>query len=159
VRSDYIKPSITQALAARLIAAVEAERPIQICECRRIYISRQKANSRRVLNEDAVMELLGRYGFQKVVLEDLSLTEAAQMYRNATHIIGVHGSGLTNLIFTANAYVLELFSTGHGIRPEYFQLASIRQCSYYHYVCRSENPSGDVIVDPSILESFVSMAT
>jgi capsular polysaccharide biosynthesis protein len=57
----------------------------------------------------------------------LTLEEQIDLFSNATHVIGVHGAGLTNLIHARTAAVLELFAENHGLRPDYFQIRCIHE--------------------------------
>lgn len=65
----------------------------------KIYLSRSRVNTRKVLNEDKVILFLKRYGFECVHNEDLTTDEQINMFQNATHIISCHGSQLTNIVF------------------------------------------------------------
>lgn len=67
---------------------------------KRIYISRQKATGRRVVNEKHLESLLHEFGFEIFVCEQLSLAEQIQLFSNAEAIIGPHGAGLTNMIYS-----------------------------------------------------------
>lgn len=66
---------------------------------KKIYLSRSRVNTRKVLNEDEVVAFLERYGFKCIHNEDLSTDEQIYLFQNATHIISCHGSQLTNIIF------------------------------------------------------------
>jgi capsular polysaccharide biosynthesis protein len=68
---------------------------------RRLYVSRWDApmDSRRVVNEDAVMDLLHGYGFEARTLTDLPMSGQAALFAGADHIVSPHGAGLTNIIF------------------------------------------------------------
>lgn len=82
----------------------------------RIYISRSKAGYRRLFNEAEVLVLLQAYGFVSVALEDLSLDEQINLFRNAKAIVAPHGSGFTNILFCQpGTQVVELVS------PHYFR--------------------------------------
>jgi capsular polysaccharide biosynthesis protein len=75
---------------------------------RRIYIAR-RGHKRVLVNEDEVIEALGRYGFVPVQLEDLSLAAQIALFRDAEGIVAPHGAGLTNLLFAPDTCsVLEL---------------------------------------------------
>jgi len=77
----------------------------------RIHISRAKAAGRRVRNNSALQRLLGRYGFTRVVLEQLSVQEQIAMVARADVIVGEHGAGLSHLVFARpGARVVELAS-------------------------------------------------
>lgn len=64
-----------------------------------IYISRKKAASRRIVNENDFLPLLKERGFQEVVLEDLHWEEQIRLFFGATAIMGAHGAGLINMMF------------------------------------------------------------
>lgn len=66
---------------------------------KRIYLSRSRVNTRKVLNETEVVSFLKNYGFECIHNEDLSTDEQIALFKNATHIISCHGSQLTNIIF------------------------------------------------------------
>jgi len=74
-------------------------RQISIEGGRRLYISRAKAPLRRVLNEHEVEKLLGKYGFETILAEDLSYSQQTEIFSQASHVIGAHGAGLTNILF------------------------------------------------------------
>lgn len=66
---------------------------------RKIYLSREFAGHRRILNEYDVSCLLGKYGYETVCNEELSMKEQIMMYSETSHLIGMHGAGLTNLLY------------------------------------------------------------
>ena len=77
----------------------------------KIYISRDKARARNVVNESELINLLENHGFRTVYLEDLSFLEQVSLFSSARFIVSPHGAGLTNLIFCRpRTKVLELFS-------------------------------------------------
>jgi capsular polysaccharide biosynthesis protein len=64
----------------------------------KIYILRQ-AKARGVVNEDEVVEFLSEHGWTAVSPENLSLVQQIQMFASARAICGVHGAGLTNMVW------------------------------------------------------------
>jgi capsular polysaccharide biosynthesis protein len=74
-----------------------------------LYISRSDAPSRRVVNEAEVLAALKPFGVQSVTLSGLSFDEQRALFAEAGFIIGPHGAGLTNSLFSPNdAHVIEL---------------------------------------------------
>jgi hypothetical protein len=64
---------------------------------KRIYISRNDARLRRVLNErDILPELEGR-GYERVTLRGMPLPRQAALFLNAEAVAGPHGAGLTHI--------------------------------------------------------------
>ena len=67
-------------------------------ERKRYFISRSDAQARRVVNEDAVVELLSsKYGFERLVLGGLSLQEKLNAYASADIIVTSTGANLTHV--------------------------------------------------------------
>lgn len=100
----------------------------------RIYVSRNKAHHRRLLNESEVMDRLQALDFQLVELETLSVAEQISLFAHAKVIIAPHGGGLTNLIFcTPGTTVIELFSKNY-IRHYYWQVSQQLGLNHYYAV-------------------------
>ena len=101
---------------------------------RKIYISRSKASLRRILNEKEVTQFLTNKGFQILHLEELSPREQAVIFHQAKIIVGPHGSGFANLIFSkVNTKVVEI---DHGLpgreqRSYYKHMAKEMNCRYF----------------------------
>ncbi|MEI9919954.1 MAG: glycosyltransferase family 61 protein [Bacteroidota bacterium] len=72
----------------------------------RIYISRRLAAKRKISNEAAVIEILERHRFRIVDCEKLSFVEQRDMASNANVLIGLHGAGLTNMLFMGEGKLL-----------------------------------------------------
>jgi hypothetical protein len=80
---------------------------------RRFYISRRSwihgetqnmgtnyTTRRKCMNEDAVVELLARYGIEEVFTELLTTQEKIRYFANAELVVGVIGGGMCNLLFS-----------------------------------------------------------
>ena len=65
-----------------------------------LYVTRRDARYRRVLNEPEVEAELARLGFRTVVPSDLTLQEQMALFSGARLVVGPHGAGLTNLVWT-----------------------------------------------------------
>lgn len=75
----------------------------------KVYISRSMASKRRILNEEKLLECVDSYGFKVVHSEKLSFEEQIDLFSNVSQIIGAHGAGLTNMLFSNHCSVVELF--------------------------------------------------
>jgi capsular polysaccharide biosynthesis protein len=103
---------------------------------RRIYVSREDAASRRLLNEDAVLAALAPHGFEKVVVSTLPLAEQLRTFAESEAIVAPHGGGLTSLLAARNATVVELF--GHDyVNGCYYAMADQLRLPYWYLVGRS----------------------
>jgi capsular polysaccharide biosynthesis protein len=67
---------------------------------RRVYISRAKAGRRQVTNEKQVVPVMRQHGFDVLCCEDLSLADQVRTFAQAQVVLGPHGAGLTNILYT-----------------------------------------------------------
>ena len=125
---------------------------------KKILISRNDSSSRRLLNQFAVENKLGPE-FKTISLSSMGLVDQMAIFKNATHIIAVHGSGLTNLIHSQGAYVLESHSDGHLIRPDFFQICGMNDLNYYFEVCNSVTPQNDIVVPLETIQKFIELSS
>ncbi len=129
---------------------------------KKIYISRSKAASRHISNEGKVIELLKSFGFALLHLEDLSVFDQAQTFYNTKIIVGLHGSGFANLIFSQpGTTVIEI---DHGLEGEdqrsYFKrFAALMDCNYIPFYADQvgeEDLEKDIHVDIAAFEELMS---
>jgi len=77
---------------------------------KKIFISRQNAPYRKIINEDEIFAKFKELGFKRYILENLSFLDQVSLFNNANIIVGAHGAGLTNLIFAKQKIpVIEIF--------------------------------------------------
>ena len=76
---------------------------------KKIYVSRKLAVKRHLANEQEFLGLLKEHKFYKFYLEQMSVREQIELFRSASHVIGAHGAGLTNVLFSsAEVKILEI---------------------------------------------------
>lgn len=109
----------------------------------RVLISRADADSRRIVNREAVIDGLSELGFEPYVLSELDFFEQQRLFSTAETIVGTHGAGLTNLIYASDATVLELF--GDYLVAVYYEMSQYVGHKYGCLKCDSAN--GDIYVD------------
>jgi len=124
---------------------------------KRIFLSRKGATNRNVVNEEEVMALLEPHGFVAVRGDRLCLADQISIFRGASHIIAPHGGALTNLMHARGGHLLELFQADHGVRPEFFQLATINGLSYRFLLCPNVAGANDIQVDVERLKEWLAM--
>ena len=84
---------------------------------RRLYISREDATSRRIINEKDLVKELVLHGFEVVTLSGMSFAHQVRLFNEAEIIVGPHGAGFTNAVFAQpGATLIELLSPNwmHG---------------------------------------------
>ncbi|RAJ11091.1 uncharacterized protein DUF563 [Chitinophaga skermanii] len=119
---------------------------------RKIYISREKAQKRKISNEQAVQTLVKQYGYEVHVMEDYSLTQQIEILSSANSVIGLHGAGLTNMLFMpAGSKVLEIRNEGDNKLNCFYYLASNLQHQYYYLTAKGDKADTyDVIVEVDV---------
>ena len=121
----------------------------------RIFISRQNAGGRRIINESEVMEILSKYGFKLVFLESMSVVEQAKLMASAQVIISPHGSGLTNIVFCQpGTKIIELFSSAY-INECYWTLSNQCSLKHYHWISNASLKSEKIISPLGAVDFFV----
>jgi tetratricopeptide (TPR) repeat protein len=109
-------------------------------EFKRLYISRDRAENRRIINEEEVLAVLTEFGFQSVTLESMSVQQQAALLSQAQIIVSAHGSGLTNLVFcNPGTQVIEIFSPNY-VYPCYWLLSNLAGLDYSYIL--GEMPEG-----------------
>ena len=66
---------------------------------KKIYVTREDSNYRKILNEGDVVTLLRENGYRIINPQLYEIDEQIEIFSNADKIIAPHGSNLTNIIF------------------------------------------------------------
>ncbi len=107
---------------------------------KRVYISRAKADKRKVMNEADVVSLLESYGFVSLCFEDINWQEQAAISLNTQYLVSIHGAGMVNMLFMEKkTSVLELRREDDTHNNCYFALASALDIEYYYQVCEADS--------------------
>lgn len=102
----------------------------------RVFIKRPKGR-RGIVNSAEISLILKKYNFIEVELEKMTINEQIQLFYQANFIIGCHGAGLSNLVFSKpSTKVIELAHCGYLI-PTYFILAN--RLNLIHSILLDEN--------------------
>lgn len=125
---------------------------------RRLFIARRPGgNGRHILNDEAVMNVLTPLGFERILLEDLQITQQIAAFAEAECVVAAHGAGLANLLFSSNASVVELFP-GRTLWPHACFLSRTGN-HRYQYICHhAKGRADDFHVDIPALKAAVSRA-
>src|SRR5262249_28979662 len=113
---------------------------------RRIYISRNDAHLRRVLNEKELLPHLQAAGFERFVLKGMPIAKQVQLFRRAEAVLAPHGAGLAHITWCrANTKVIEFFPDPQGPRgrvknasADYWLISKIHDLDY---ACHFGGPS------------------
>jgi hypothetical protein len=111
----------------------------------RIYVSRDDALVRKVVNSKEVDALMSEFGFRKVVMSGMTVSEQAIIFSSASVIVGLHGAALANVAFCRRgATLLEIFMDGWFTKA-YFNIARQLEMSYGCFL--AENLGGHMRID------------
>lgn len=163
-------PEIVKAFARKVVDGLKSDEPVDTRR-RRVFISRQKFDTpkRRIANIDVIEPLLQSYGFEPVILEDLSVIEQIRLFSQAEAVIGVHGAGLANMMFSPPDCRMLLLENPRnisvGLSRMFSELAVV--CGLRHQVISVDEEivegvdyssfgnvhNRDIIVDPNVLKA------
>jgi hypothetical protein len=103
---------------------------------RRLYLRRGVAR-RAVVNEDDVLALVERAGFEIVTAIGMTTREQAALMATAEVVVAAHGSALANLVFCRpGTVVIDLMPT--NMRSDEFALMATRLGLDYHLIMGTE---------------------
>jgi len=96
-----------------------------------IWISRKGQQTRNINWEDEILKLFPN--MESVDLAALTTDETIMKMQEATHVIGPHGAGLSNLyLCRPGTKVLEIFPNGAFFQPCYSRLSNV--CLFEHHI-------------------------
>ncbi|MEL7035232.1 MAG: glycosyltransferase family 61 protein [Cyanobacteria bacterium J06592_8] len=123
----------------------------------RIFISRVTSGTRSgrcIENEECLFNRLEKYGFKKYILESLSIEDQINIFYDAEFVIGTHGAGLTNIIFSEKIKVLELFPMPF-IKPNYYYLSKSLGHSYLYWCGDQQSLVSNFSINVTEIEEII----
>lgn len=125
----------------------------------RVYVSRERTARRRLVEPDRVLGLLAGSGFETVRAEDLTFAEQVALASRTEILMGVHGAGLSNMLFMPEgAHVIELSNPRYP-SPAFYALAAALGLRYWLVHGEPRDDRGpaalDIEVDPREVERVI----
>jgi capsular polysaccharide biosynthesis protein len=130
---------------------------------RMIYVSREKASRRKVINEDQIITILKHYGFEIICFEDYSFSEQVKLMAETKILISIHGAGLTNMMFMKpNTHVVEIRKEMDNSNLCYYSLANACLINYYYIMGINNSPNinvqnSNLWLSPDLLEELIKI--
>ncbi|MFC0524540.1 DUF563 domain-containing protein [Pontibacillus salicampi] len=130
---------------------------------KRIYISREDAGARYIVNESELKQLLVNKGFKTITLSSLSVKEQVEIFSSADVVLAPVGAGNTNLIFSkpgAKHFELSPRTMNSNV---FWKICNHLNLEYFQIVCPIEEPPkviggiDNLIVDIDKLNSLLQM--
>ena len=165
---DHYDPEQHKALGTMMSDAV-TNKGYKIDFGEKVFISRKKAERRRIVNESEVERLLKTFGFSTVYFENYSFYEQVAIMKNVKFLVGTHGAGLTNMMFMqTKGKVLELHKKLENNQDlhsvVYWKLCDALKHDYYYQFCKPVNQNEDwfkvdLEVDIGLFEKNLQLLT
>lgn len=120
---------------------------------RKLYISREDAESRRVTNHEELERYLRQEGFETIVPGKMTLREQVQTFGEASAILAPHGAACVNMIFAPpGARVIELLPVSY--QHPMFEIIARLSGHRYSRICPPHDPqTKDMMVDLSSVKA------
>ena len=127
----------------------------------KIYIDRSDSlfSHCQIINSDEVWEFLKNEGFTKIKSTEITFKNQIGLFNSATTIVGAHGAGLTNMIFSkSNTNIIEFAPKNHP-NNFFYRVSQINNLNYKKIVSKdlrlsNHNKKGDILVDLKILKEY-----
>lgn len=108
-------------------------------EYNRIWVSRQNAGRRMINNFSEVKKILKKYKFKVIEFEKYTFAEQVRMSMNCQVLGGVHGAGLTNMMFmNKRSKIFEVRGNLDTSNNCFFSLASDLDMKYYYFLSETD---------------------
>lgn len=126
-----------------------------------LYVSRADAAKRFLVNEAQLDPILESQNIQSVQLEGRSLAEQIELFSSCRLLIGLHGAGLTNMLWMPDGgHVIEIRRKGDNHNNCYFAMSNSLGHRYSYLLAADVNESQNTLtaelhVNTSILESYL----
>ena len=143
INGDFANPGLVSIIRNSVLTKIK---PISNFNSKLIYISRSQARLRSVAGEKEFEKFIESIGGEVIFLEQLDFSEQVNKLRNARQIIGLHGAGLTHMMWAkSSCIIVEIFPT-QTLNNCYLSLANACGHSYNSFHCDldSQNPWGKI---------------
>lgn len=154
IELDHFHPDIMHRLRKKLI------HDISIKPYRKVFISRQNSYKRCLENESEIWNILQTYGFERVFMEELAFQEQISLMLETNIVFGLHGAGLTNMLFLSpGSHIVEIVDPDYPC-PYYYTLANILGHRYWLingiHVGKSNPGVQDILIKPEVVEEIIN---
>ncbi|HEX8549907.1 MAG TPA: glycosyltransferase family 61 protein [Cytophagaceae bacterium] len=157
-RWGNVIPELQIALKNELFSKLDI--PADAPGIKKIYISRANASYRKITNEQSIIGVLSKLGYEILYTEKLDFEEQIRKFSKAKIIIALHGAGLTNLMFLPKeAFAVEIRHQDWTVNPLCFwRLANIFDVKWQYLTFASLRHTNfsDLTIDLKAFESFIN---
>ncbi len=144
VAKDYTSSDHIHSLREKIVAKGIAAQ-VQMEYMPNVFITRKKGSFRSIANGQEIEDIAKANGFAIIDPGEFTWKQQVKIFSEAKQIIGVHGAGVTNILYCQqpNVRILEIFP-GKGIVPKHYKIISV-QLGFEHHAIEGEGlASGSV---------------
>jgi len=121
----------------------------------KIYISRRYASKRKVKNESKLEAELLKRNYKVIYLEKLKLEEQMEIFQKAEKVVGLHGAGLSNIVWkNGDLDILEIFH-GDVFNDCYARLSVQMGFQYSYFIDDSKKKFGQYQLNIEKIVSYL----
>jgi len=130
------------------------------CE-KKVFISRRNNKNKRLVNEERIIPIFQKYGFEIVYPEEMTFQEQIELYGKTKYFACTTGAALTNIIYTANnAHIICIIPQKFGFCL-YSTIAHLlgQKCTFLDAKITSSSTTlskDDFILEESYCERFLN---
>lgn len=107
---------------------------------RKVFIHRNNSTTRNIVRFEEIKSLLESFAIEIIETDNLPFQQQIDLFKECSHIIGVHGAGLTNMIFMKeHSSVLEIRRSDDNLNFCFFKMANVLRHNYYYLLAEPEN--------------------
>jgi len=121
-----------------------------------IFIYRKSSLGRSIVNFEEIETLLLEYEYKIIEFEQFSFSEKIALLENTKNLVGLFGSGLSNMIYLkAGSNVVELRRKHDNKNNAFYSLANSRNINYYYGFFNITNQG--CLVDKEALRNILNI--
>lgn len=115
----------------------------------KIFLTRRPPRGRTLRNYKTIEEIAHSYGFAIVDTDKMNLDKQIALFAGASHVVGIHGAGLLNILFRQPAplHLLEIFPRSY-VQIHYYWLCQHYGFAYDAVVGEDGDSLGEFSLDP-----------
>lgn len=128
----------------------------------KIFINRHPNKGRNIKNIEEIKVIFQNHGFLIVDTDNWELEKQIGLFSTVTHLVGIHGAGMTNLMFCPEGFkVLEIFPSNSVCSHYYWLSKTLKSASYNALIGggtgeNKPNPKGEFTLSPLELNLALS---
>lgn len=128
---------------------------------RRLFLTRGQKHGRYIVNMDQIKPILEKYHFEVIDTGEMTFDEQITVFSQARYVIGIHGAGLTNIIYRRGERLslLEIFQPDET-PLHYYAISKIYSFNYDYIVGTdrlNKTRTAPFSVDPLVFGEKVNM--